>query len=102
VLDRVALAQVIKQCRERREFSADARGGKRTGLKALPPLEHVRPGDQAQILGPLDCGEPDEVTHVIAVGSPRVLVVEVGEPLRFRRHVRKTVELRPRQEPTFD
>jgi hypothetical protein len=62
----------------------------------------VRAGDQAQICGCLDGGKPDEVAHVVAVSAPCVLVVQVGKPLRFRRHIGKPVELRPRQEPAFN
>lgn len=52
--------------------------------------------------GHLDGGKRDEVAHVVAIRPPGVLVVEVGEPLRFGRHVRQPMELRAGQESTFN
>jgi hypothetical protein len=53
----------------------------------------MRPGHLAQICRTLDRGEANEITNVVAIRPPRVLVVQVRKPLRFGRDVRKTVEL---------
>ena len=72
--DRVALAEIIEQGRERRELAADAGRGERTGLEVLAPGDDVGASDGAQLGDAAQAGEGDELLDIDLVGPAKTFV----------------------------
>ena len=55
-------------------------------LEVFAPLDDVRPGDDAEFLGPDDAGEAHEIRDGVPVDSFRAGVIQIAKPLELRRH----------------
>jgi hypothetical protein len=87
------LAEVIKKGCNRGQLTADGAPGQAAALEVCSPSDQVSASDLAHLFGEPDAGEPCEVPDVEPVGAPGAGVVEIGEPLQFGRHIRKSLEL---------
>ena len=93
VADRVLLAQVVEQGRQRRELAADRGRRERPPLQVFAPGDQVGAGDRSEVLRFVEAREGGEVFHVAPVGPTGFLVPEVGEPLQLGRHRAQRGEL---------
>jgi hypothetical protein len=59
----------------------------------------VRPGDDAEFLGPDDAGEAHEIRDGVPVDSFRAGVIQIAKPLELRRHIREALKLGGGQAP---
>ena len=91
--DRVALAQIIEQSRQRGEFASDAGRGEYTRLEVLAPGYDVGTIDGAQLGWLAQAGEGGEFTDIVAVGPPGFGIGDIGEPFELGRHLGEIVEL---------
>ena len=67
--------------------------GARALLEPLAPSDEVRPGDPAHVGWTLQPDERRELADVVAVGPPRLVVADIGEPFELGRHRGEAVEL---------
>jgi hypothetical protein len=95
--DRVALAQIIEQSRQRREFAPDAGRGECTRLEVLAPGDNVGPSDGAQLSRSPQAGEGRELTDIAAVGTPGFGIGDIGEPFELGRHLGEIAKLGRRE-----
>src|SRR5271155_878327 len=91
--DRVALAEIIEQGRQRREFAPDARRGEYARLEVLAPGDNVGASDGAQLSWLAQAGEGGELADIVAVGPPGFGIGDIGEPFELGRHLGEIAEL---------
>ena len=91
--DRVALAEIIEQGRQRREFAPDARRGEYTRLEVFAPGDNVGPSDGAQLSRSPQAGEGGELTDIVAVGAPGFGIGDIGEPFELGWHFGEIAKL---------
>jgi hypothetical protein len=85
--DDIGLAQLIEQGRERRELAAHRRAGQPSRFQLLAPRDDVRSIDDAKVGRIRNANERHELAQTVGVYPPRAGVVDIGEPLGFRRDI---------------
>ena len=97
VCHRMFVAEVLKQSGESREPVPDRGAGQNTITKVIPPGDHVSWRHKPEFLRSLNPGKLHEVPNGISVGTLRVRVPDVLEPLDLRRNVSQSLEFGGRQ-----
>jgi hypothetical protein len=79
----VVLTQIIKEGRERGEFTSDRRRRQFPPLYVLTPGDDVRAGDDPELFRAGDPDEGGEILDVLPIGPAGIGIGEIGEPLQF-------------------
>ena len=83
----MAVAEIIIERRQGREFAPDGVVGQAPALQVVAPGEDMRPGHLAELVDAAETGKGDELPNIPLIILTGVAVAQVGEPLGFRRNV---------------
>jgi hypothetical protein len=83
----MAVAEIIIERRQGREFAPDGVVGQPLPVQMIAPGEDVRPGHLPELVDAAETGKGDELPNIPLIILTGVAVAQVGEPLGFRRNV---------------
>jgi hypothetical protein len=95
--DRVLVRHKLIKRRQGRHLAPNGSRGQLPAVQVLAPGDDMGSGNEPEFGRRPDRRERHELFQVIAVRSPRVHVVDVGEPFGFRRNVGELRKLRAGQ-----
>ena len=85
--DGVGVAQILKEGREGSQRPADARIRLLTRKQRIAPGDHMRAGDEPQLLRGAESDKAHKVGDIALIGAPGLLIADVGKPLDGRGHL---------------
>ena len=80
----MAVAEIIIERRQGREFALDGVVGQPLPVQMIAPGEDMRSGHLSQLHGAANAGTGEKLRDVPLIILPGVAVARIGEPLRFR------------------